>query len=122
MHSRKRSMRIKISAVTVVLCLACAVGTAGKKSLISPQTPKKQSAKTKRYACPMHPEVTSNKPGKCPKCGMTLRLVPDAVEPGTGTSLPAVTAGDLPSMSSSKIPDVRVYDQNGRQLNFYSDL
>jgi hypothetical protein len=24
------------------------------------------------YACPMHPEVTSATPGKCPKCGMTL--------------------------------------------------
>jgi hypothetical protein len=24
------------------------------------------------YACPMHPEVTSDQPGKCPKCGMTL--------------------------------------------------
>ena len=24
------------------------------------------------YTCPMHPEVTSSKPGKCPKCGMTL--------------------------------------------------
>jgi hypothetical protein len=24
------------------------------------------------YACPMHPEITSNAPGKCPKCGMTL--------------------------------------------------
>ena len=122
MLNGKSSMRIRIFAVMVVLCLACAVGTAGKKSLISPQTPKKQSAKKKRYACPMHPEVTSNRPGKCPKCGMTLRLVPDASEPGTGANLPPVTAADLPSMSSSKIPDVRVYDQNGRQLNFYSDL
>ncbi len=25
----------------------------------------------KIYVCPMHPEVTSNKPGECPKCGMT---------------------------------------------------
>jgi len=24
------------------------------------------------YTCPMHPEVTSTTPGKCPKCGMTL--------------------------------------------------
>ena len=26
------------------------------------------------YACPMHPEVVSDKPGKCPKCGMNLEL------------------------------------------------
>ncbi len=24
------------------------------------------------YACPMHPEVVSEEPGKCPKCGMKL--------------------------------------------------
>src|SRR5690606_18096309 len=24
------------------------------------------------YTCPMHPEVVSNTPGKCPKCGMDL--------------------------------------------------
>ena len=24
------------------------------------------------YTCPMHPEVMSDKPGKCPKCGMAL--------------------------------------------------
>jgi len=28
--------------------------------------------KIKTYTCPMHKEVTSNKPGKCPKCGMNL--------------------------------------------------
>lgn len=24
------------------------------------------------YTCPMHPEITQNAPGKCPKCGMNL--------------------------------------------------
>ena len=24
------------------------------------------------YTCTMHPEVTSDKPGSCPKCGMAL--------------------------------------------------
>lgn len=26
------------------------------------------------YTCPMHPEVRSNEPGRCPKCGMNLEL------------------------------------------------
>jgi hypothetical protein len=29
---------------------------------------------TKVYTCSMHPEVISNKPGNCPKCGMELIL------------------------------------------------
>jgi Heavy metal binding domain len=26
----------------------------------------------KTFSCPMHPDVTSSSPGKCPKCGMNL--------------------------------------------------
>ncbi len=38
------------------------------------QAPKKTETKVTavKYTCPMHPEVIKDKPGKCPKCGMTL--------------------------------------------------
>ncbi|HBH85236.1 MAG: hypothetical protein A2X04_14585 [Bacteroidetes bacterium GWF2_41_9] len=38
-------------------------------------TTKKNSTEqqaVKKYTCTMHPEVLMDKPGKCPKCGMTL--------------------------------------------------
>ena len=35
------------------------------------------STDTKTYTCPMHPEVISDKPGKCPQCGMDLELKED---------------------------------------------
>lgn len=41
---------------------------------LQPKTPKSQlkSMSGATYTCPMHPEITSDKPGKCPKCGMEL--------------------------------------------------
>lgn len=67
------------------------------------------------YECPMHPDVTSMKPGKkCPKCGMTLRFTKDKPKE---EAPPAET----PS-TAVKIPDVAVQDQNGKSLNFYTDL
>ena len=36
------------------------------------RTDTKLESAVKTYTCPMHPEVKSDKPGKCPKCGMEL--------------------------------------------------
>lgn len=81
-------------------------------------------AQKARYSCPMHPSVTSSKPGKCPKCGMTL--VKQSSKPAASAepkSQPKPKPQTDPAaFSATKIPDAQVYDQNGKQLNFYSDL
>lgn len=33
---------------------------------------KSQKMEMMKYSCPMHPDVTGDKPGKCSKCGMDL--------------------------------------------------
>ncbi len=48
-----------------------------EKNTISAGNSVTDSTLTKTYICPMHPEVISDKPGKCPKCGMDLELKDD---------------------------------------------
>jgi cytochrome oxidase Cu insertion factor (SCO1/SenC/PrrC family) len=69
------------------------------------------------YSCPMHASVVSKTPGHCPKCGMRLHLVEEeeTAHEGAGTPAPGGAKG-------MAIPDVELFDQNGRRVNFYSDL
>ena len=115
-----------LAAVIAVICF----GPMTDSKLASAQT-RRGSQDVKRYTCPMHPEVTSIKPGKCPKCGMALRRVKTTVEDGAAATANARTnttskapdaATEDTSSLSSRIPDIPVYDQNGKRLNFYSDL
>lgn len=41
----------------------------------APAAPEPAVDTATEYTCPMHPEVRQNKPGLCPKCGMTLEPV-----------------------------------------------
>ena len=76
-------------------------------------------AQTARYSCPMHPEVTSTRRGKkCPKCGMQLTRQSAQSKPEAKKE----TAPATESFSAMKIPDAQVFDQSGKELNFYTDL
>ena len=39
---------------------------------IEAKSPAPASQNSGKYTCVMHPDVVSDKPGKCPKCGMDL--------------------------------------------------
>ena len=50
------------------------------------------------YRCPMHPSYTSDKPGECPICGMSL----ERVDAGAETAAEAA-AGDVPGLATVQI-------------------
>ena len=71
------------------------------------------------YTCPMHPEVKMDKPGNCPKCGMTLvkktikNTQPKAVPKKEQPSKPKATPPDkkemkeMPGMDEKKEMDMK---------------
>ena len=81
-----------------------------------------RAQKTDRYSCPMHPDVVYSKPGKCPKCGMTLVKQGAPAEPKADPEPAVEPKSSSDAFSSTKIPDAQVLDQNGNRLNFYADL
>ncbi len=61
---------IATAALGAALLFSVTIQTAQAQTKI-----KSESSKTTtkvQYTCKMHPEVISDKPGKCPKCGMAL--------------------------------------------------
>ena len=107
----------------IVLPALLVMGGPGSSDRVVAQTRQKAQPATRRYACPMHPEVTSTKRRKCPKCGMTLSVVEARVDeaPQPAGDFPGKIV-DASELSSLNIPDIPVLDQNGKQLRFYNDL
>ena len=109
----KAFLTISIAVVMVAFSMPAS-------GVVTAQTKRKRQQSI-TYSCPMHPDYKSKKPGKCPKCGMTLRPDNPAPTPQPSPS-PAEATTEKYSFSSMQIPNVRVLDQNGKALDFYSDL
>lgn len=120
-------LNVRVFVAVLLIALVCFVLPMQNSDLVRAQVRKKaQPKEAPTYSCPMHPEVTSTKRGRCPKCGMTLRRVKDKVVPPVAA---AASSNDFPGVivdssasSSLRIPDARVYDQDGKEINFYRDL
>jgi protein SCO1 len=112
---------IIIFATTLVIFGGASQAHAAQRKAVQKRTAPKRVV---QYACPMHPEVTSKRRGRCPKCGMNLVAKSAAAEATAPKDEAAMTEVNVPADSSLalRIPDVPVYDQNNRKLNFYTDL
>lgn len=119
---RKLFTRDLVKQLALLLIVA-SVFVAHEAKAQTTRQPAKAKTQTKVvYSCPMHPEVTSSKRGRCGKCGMDLtRTTAATAEPTAPDTSPAPKAEES-TFTSTKIPNARVLDQNGKQLNFYTDL
>ena len=120
---------MKVRTVTALTLCAMMViwhtAVALSAATIVPVQTRQTKKQTATFYCVMDPEVKSDKPGACPKCGMSLRAASEeATESVIATG--NATANDEDAIKdfarAGSIPDVIVYDQDGRKLRFYSDL
>ena len=94
-------VRWALFAVLILL----AVGSIGGY-LISHRAPKGAASTQKaRWYCPMHPTYTSDRPGECPICGMSLEPMPK--DEGAAPSAQAGTGG-VPGLADVHLSPDRV--------------
>ena len=107
---------VRLIIIGLAICLSCFAPAYAQKQ--APHDHSKAAQVT--YSCPMHPEVTSKKKGKCPKCKMDLRRVEQKEAQTTRTE----PVADSQSGAAQKlnIPDIELLDQDGRKIHFYTDL
>jgi transcription initiation factor IIE alpha subunit len=67
-----KSLKMLMMATLTILSVAVLAQDTTTKKIKAP----KQKTEKVKYSCPMHSDITSNKPGKCTKCGMDLTLSP----------------------------------------------
>jgi cytochrome oxidase Cu insertion factor (SCO1/SenC/PrrC family) len=109
--------------ISILLAATLSLAVVSLTEIVGRAQPRPQSrAAGVVYECPMHPEVTSKKRGRCSKCGMTLQAKKEKT-PDTATAVSSLSEKGLELVSTRlRITDAMVLDQNGRRIKFYSDL
>jgi Cu(I)/Ag(I) efflux system membrane fusion protein len=91
--------------------LLLAAGSIATYILGRPHDDRPTASRAVRYYCPMHPSYTSDRPGECPICGMTLEPIP-ATDGGHGAHAGAEVArlgdGTVPGLSPFQISPERI--------------
>ena len=109
----------KLALLIVVLLIAPSAMT----QTVATEGDSEKATLASEYVCPMHPEESSTKPGRCPKCGMELRLKTAAnTPPNSAIDTADRERNDLSQFSSSRIPNARVQNQDGKAIDFLDDL
>ncbi|SEN07554.1 hypothetical protein SAMN05192574_102376 [Mucilaginibacter gossypiicola] len=70
--------KVTLMAIAMLFSAATVFAADTHTGKMASDTTKKLKPAKVQYTCTMHPEVLSNKPGKCPKCGMALVKKTDA--------------------------------------------
>jgi len=115
----------KTMTIALLVCALAFIPAQGADAQPQSSAGEEEHTKQEEVFVSDAPDVKSKSKGKCPKCGMDLRVV-DQGEAGvtshevdTPTAIEVSMSGQTSKMN---IPDIEVLDQNGRKLHFYTDL
>jgi Cu(I)/Ag(I) efflux system membrane fusion protein len=91
------------AAILALVALAAAGGAVGCRRETTPAgRSAAAAAKAPRYQCPMHPQITSDEPGRCPICGMDLVKVEAEALPAPEAATPDVAGRAAVTLSTER--------------------
>lgn len=84
-------MKLRLSIFLFAVVMGLAAGCSKHDDAAKPAAAGKPAAAKPKYHCPMHPTYTSDRPGLCPICGMSLVEIEDDPASHEGAQVPGRT-------------------------------